>query len=230
MLLAPCGIALFMWIVQHPEAAASLGLLGTKANLAGLEPTWPAFSVYLNLVVGGGGLAMLGFVLAYLFGREYADGTSRNLLALPVERWWFILGKLVVATVWWAGLVVSATVVGYLLGWALDLPGRTQQALSAAAGSAFLAAALALLVSPLVAWVTIATRSYLAAIGFAFATMLMGNFALHTGWAGWVPWSIVFAAAADQTSLTAGSLVILLLTFCIGTLGAAVQLRRQDNP
>ena len=39
--LGPLGIALFMWIVREPGRAAQLGLLGTKASLAGLEATWP---------------------------------------------------------------------------------------------------------------------------------------------------------------------------------------------
>ena len=41
--MGPLGIALFMWIVREPGRAAQLGLLGTKANLAGLEATWPAY-------------------------------------------------------------------------------------------------------------------------------------------------------------------------------------------
>jgi hypothetical protein len=40
--LGPLAIALMMWIVREPGRAAQLGLLGTKANLAGLEATWPA--------------------------------------------------------------------------------------------------------------------------------------------------------------------------------------------
>ena len=38
MLAGPWVLALFMWIIREPERAASLGLLGTKANLAGLPP------------------------------------------------------------------------------------------------------------------------------------------------------------------------------------------------
>ena len=40
--LGPLAIALMMWIVREPGRAAQLGLLGTKANLAGLSATWPA--------------------------------------------------------------------------------------------------------------------------------------------------------------------------------------------
>src|SRR5512137_2892441 len=98
--LGPLGIALFMWIVREPGRAAQLGLLGAKANLAGLEATWPAFTTLITLVVGVGGTLLLAFIVTYVFGREYAEGTAKNLLALPVGRHWFVLAKLVVALVW----------------------------------------------------------------------------------------------------------------------------------
>lgn len=92
----PLGIALFMWIMKEPGRAAQLGLLGTKANLSGLSATWPAYFSMLTLVVGIGGMLMLSFIIAYVFGREYADGTAKNLLAMPVGRQWFVLAKFVV--------------------------------------------------------------------------------------------------------------------------------------
>ena len=230
MLLAPCGIALFMWIVQHPETAASLGLLGTKANLAGLEATWPAFSTYLALVAGGGGLGLLGFVLAWLFGREYADGTAKNMLALPVGRGWFVVGKLVVAAAWWAGLVIVIVAEGILLGAALDLPGRTPAALVQTAGSVFAAAALSFLAAPLAAWVTVATRSALGAVGFAFGTLLLGDLLSHTGWGEWTPWSIVLSGAADLTTVGWGSALVLVATFTVGVAVTVLQLEYADNP
>ncbi len=98
------GIALFMWIVREPGRAAQLGLLGAKANLAGLEATWPAYFEMTALIVGIGGMLLLAFIVAYLFGREYDDATAKNMLALPVGRHWFVIAKLVVAAAWWAVL------------------------------------------------------------------------------------------------------------------------------
>jgi ABC-2 type transport system permease protein len=74
--LGPLGIALMMWIVRAPRRAARFGLLGTKANLAGLVATWPVYLSMLTLIVGIGGMLLLSFIVAYVFGREYADGTA----------------------------------------------------------------------------------------------------------------------------------------------------------
>ena len=113
--LGPLAIALMMWIVREPGRAAQLGLLGTKANLSGLTATWPAYFSMLTLVVGMGGMLLLAFIVAYIFGREYTEGTAKNLLALPVGRHWFALAKLVVAAVWWAVLVVAVLAEGFVL-------------------------------------------------------------------------------------------------------------------
>lgn len=230
VLLAPCGIALFMWIVRNPQTAATLGLLGTKANLAGLDATWPAFWTYLSLVVGGGGMGLLGFMLAYLFGREYADGTAKNMLALPVGRGWFAAAKLIVAATWWGVLVLAVIGEGMLLSHLLGLPGAPQGALAGAVGTAVTSAAISFLVSPLIAWVTVATRSAVGAVGFAFGTLLLGDLLSHTGWAGWVPWSIVLTGAADPASVTWVNVGVLVATFVVGSAATVLQLELADNP
>src|SRR5512136_904160 len=98
--MGPFSVALFMWIVREPDRAAQLGLLGTKADLSGLQATWPSYFSMLTLLVGIGGMLLLAFIVAYVFGREYVEGTAKNLLALPVGRHWFALAKFVVAAVW----------------------------------------------------------------------------------------------------------------------------------
>ena len=106
VLLAPLGRS----GAQALHHAAQLGLLGTKANLSGLEATWPAFFSMLTLVVGIGGTLLLSFVVTFVFGREYSEQTAKNMLALPVGRPAFVLAKFVVAAAWWVVLVVAVVI------------------------------------------------------------------------------------------------------------------------
>ncbi len=233
LMLGPLAIALFMWIVQEPDRAARLGLLGTKANLAGIEATWPAYASFLVMIVGAAGMIVLAFEMAYLFGREYSEGTAKNMLALPVPRAAFAIAKLLVAAGWWALCCLVVLAEGYLIGFALGLPGWSIALGGRLLSDALVAGALSYLLAPVVAWVTVAARNYLAAIGFAFGMLLLGNVVGHTGWAAWFPWSILTVrlgtAGAAVPALPLGSYFVLLLTCAVGVVGVCVQINRADN-
>jgi ABC-type transport system involved in multi-copper enzyme maturation permease subunit len=231
--MGPLGIALFMWIVREPGRAAQLGLLGTKADLSGISATWPSFLSMMTLIVGVGGLLLLAFIVAYVFGREYAEGTAKNMLALPVGREWFVVAKLVVAAVWWLILVVAVLVEALVIGLALGLPGFSAGLAASAVGNALLAAGIAYLLVPVVAWITILGRGYMPPLAFAIATLGLGDLFTHTGWAPWFPYSIVplliGMVGKPVASLPLGSLVVLALTFAAGVTAAILQVRHADN-
>jgi ABC-2 type transport system permease protein len=231
--LGPAGIALFMWILREPHRATQLGLVGTKANLSGLTATWPAYSSTLTLIVGVGGMLLLSFIIAYVFGREYADGTAKNLLALPVARHWFVLAKLAVAATWWVALVVAVLAEALVIGLALALPGFSTGLVLGGGRDALLAAGIAYLLAPVVAWITTLGRGYLPPLGFALAMLALGNVFAKTGWAQWFPWSIVplsigMVGKPTQT-LPTSSYVVVALTFLAGIVATVLQLRYADN-
>jgi ABC-2 type transport system permease protein len=230
--LGPIAGGLFMWIAKEPERAARLGLLGTKADLAGLEASWPALLTLLTQMIGIAGVLLLAVITAYVFGREYADGTAKNLLALPVGRHWFVLAKLVVVLAWWSGLVTCVTAETFAVGWAVGLKGLSP-AVAAGLADILLAASVAYLLAPPVAWMALLGRGYLPPLGFALAMLVIGNVLGATGWGRWFPWSIVplFAGVAGprEETLAPGSLLVVGLTFLAGVTGTLLQLRWADN-
>ncbi len=231
--LGPLGLALFMWIAAEPGRAKGLGLVGTKASLMGLAATWPAFLTMLTQVVGGGGLLLLAFVVAYLFGREYQEGTAKNMLTVPAGRHLFVLAKFVVAAVWWALIVAAVLVEAALIGFALSLPGLTLSLALAALHRTLIVAGVAFLLTSLVGWVAVLGRGYLAPLGFAVATLALGDVFGHTGWARWFPWSVESLLSGTLggrlTTLPAGSVVVLLVTFAVGIAATVAQMRWADN-
>jgi ABC-type transport system involved in multi-copper enzyme maturation permease subunit len=230
--MAPLGLALFMWILREPGRAASLGLLGAKANLSGLEATGPAYLSTLAIVFGVSGMLLLPFIVAYIFGREYVEATAKNMLALPVARHWFVLAKMVVAAVWWLVLVAVVLAESLLIGLALGLPGFSAAVVASAAGNSLLAAAISLLFVPVIAWITVTGRGYMAPLAFAFAMMALGNVFGKTGWAEWFPWSIVplmVGLVGTPQSLPAGSYVVLAATFVVGIAATIGTLQYADN-
>ena len=231
--MGPMALSLFMWIVREPGRAAQLGLLGTKANLSGLTATWPSYASFLTLIIGMGGMLVLSFIVAYIFGREYAEGTAKNLLALPVARHWIVLAKFVVAAAWWALLVLAVVAEGVIVGLALGLPGFSAGLVTGLVGNSLLAAGIAYLLVPLVGWIATLGRGYMPPLAFAFAALAMGNIFGKTGWAEWFPWSIIplliGAVGQPVAGLPAGSYVVLAATFLTGIAATIAQVRWADN-
>ena len=212
----------FMWMMMNPGMAKSLGLLGQKANFAlgGQSADWPAFLTFIVEMGGIGGLIICSVIVAYVFGREYIEGTAKNMLALPTARSRFVFAKIIVSAIWFAVLTLWIIAESYLVGSILGITGLTTTLFLAAAVKLLVLALMSLCCAVLVAWVAVETRGYFAPLGFSIFTLLLANVFGHTGWGPWVPWSIVglySGAAGPETALGWGSFVVIAATFLIGT-------------
>src|SRR6266436_1441986 len=85
-LVLPCGLAFFMFIYKYPTFARNIGLISAKANLVGGAATWPYYLGVLGQAIAIGGIAVFSLVESWVFGREFVDGTLKDLLAVPVAR------------------------------------------------------------------------------------------------------------------------------------------------
>ncbi len=232
--LGPLGGGLFMWIVSHPGTAEQLGLLGTKADLLAIDASWGGYFTMLTQMVGLVGQLILAVIAAYVFGREYVDGTARNMLALPISRAWFVAAKFVVAALWWALLVAAIFAEGCLVALALHLPGLSGAVFARGFHDVLLAAYVSFLLVPVVAWIATLGRGYLLPLGFAMLMLLLGNVLGATGWGKWFPWSIVplFAGVAGPRTevLSAWSVLVVALTCGVGVTLTVAQIRWRDLP
>ncbi len=183
----------------------------------------------LTLIVGIGGMLLLAFIVAYLFGREYDDATAKNMLALPVGRHWFVVAKLIVAAVWWVALVAIVLAEAFAIGFMLGLPGFSAGLATSGVGNALLAAGISFLLAPVIAWISVWSRGGAAPIGFAIAMLAAGNLFGRTGWAVYFPYSIVpllIGMVSDPlATLPPASYVVLAATFVAGVAATIAQLR-----
>jgi ABC-2 type transport system permease protein len=115
----------------------------------------------------------------------------------------------------------------------MALPGFSSALAVRAVYDALIAAAVAYLLAPVVAWIAMLGRGYMPPLGFALAMLALGQVFSKTGWATWFPWSIVplliGSIGQRATTLTPGSLVVVLLTFLAGVVATIAQLRYADN-
>lgn len=231
--IIPLVGGLFMWIVREPERAEQLGLLGQKAQFAGVTADWTGYFSFLLQAVGIGGMILVSVIAAFVYGREYADGTAKNMLALPLPRHHFALAKLIVVLAWFGAIILSLLIEAFVVGALLGLPGFSYSLAAHEAGNILLAALVAWLLVPAVAWIATLGRGYLAPLGFTIFMLVLGMIVGATGWGKWFPWSIVplFAGVAGPRLeiLSPFSLVILVLTSSACVAAVVYQLRYADN-
>jgi ABC-type transport system involved in multi-copper enzyme maturation permease subunit len=211
----------FMWMMQHPDAAEGLGLLGQKAKFAfgGMSLDWPAFLSFIIMMSGIAGLILSSILMIYVFGREYSEGTAKNLLALPMPRSAFVLAKVLVASALFILITAWAVAETYLAGSLLGLPGFSWGLFAATAGRIFTLALMSICCSVLAAWVAVETRGYLAPMGYSIFALMLAMIFSRTGWGPWVPWSVVgiyCGAASAEVPIGWGSALVLLATLGLG--------------
>jgi hypothetical protein len=230
---APLSVGFFMLILMHPALAKDMGLLTAKAQLTIPAADWTTYLKFTALILGAGSF-VLGIMEAYVFGREYMQGTAKNMLTLPIGRSAFTAAKLVVAAVWYLAVIAFVYAVTLVCGTVIGLPGWSPSLLPDNIGLVLMLTAQNLCLGSLPAWMAVLGRGILAPIGFTLFTSLgLGQLMSHTGWGVWCPWSIPLLAAnaggSDAPVPGAGSWIVLILTFAVGAIAAYLTLDRADN-
>jgi len=132
--LLPGVGGLFMIILKDPAAAKGLGLISTKAQLMAGVADWPTYLGILSQGLAVAGSLIFGLITAWVFGREFAERTAKELLAVPTPRSVIVAAKLIVTLTWALALTLIVIVLGFGVGWAVDIPGgSTELAWSAVA-------------------------------------------------------------------------------------------------
>jgi ABC-2 type transport system permease protein len=232
--LIPLVGTLFLAILKDPALGRKLGLLATKARLAAGSAEWPTYFSMIQQGAGVAGMILVGIIGSYIFGREYTEGTAKNLLALPVRRSWFVIGKTAVACIWLACITLVFLLEAFALGAVLGLPSYSLDLAVRCVETVLATMGLALLLGPVFGWIAVASKGYLAPIGATFVAMFLGTVFGATGWGKWFPWSIVpilgGAAGPDAAKeLGAGSFIVVASVFVAGILGAMIQMEKADN-
>jgi len=217
---APLVGGLFMIILKDPQAARSMGLISAKAQLTAGTADWSTlFSLLAQATAVGGSIVFSVFTI-WVFGREFADRTVKELLALPISRETIVTAKFIVVAAWTLFLTLLAFGLGLLVGKLVVIPGWSQELLQTASIDIIGAGLLSILLLPFVALVASLARGYLASFGWVILMVFLAQIAAVTGWGDWFPWSVpaLFSGAAGPRADLMGthSYVIVILASMIG--------------
>jgi len=182
--------AFFMFVLQDLDRARSIGLLGTKALLNSGSADWPGYFALTAQTAAVGGLIIFGIIMIWLFGREFADRTAKDLLALPTSRTAVVLAKFLAAYIWCLALTLLLVGLTLAFGTILDLPGWSPAAGLHGAGAVLSTGALTTGLVTTYALVASAARGYLASIGAMILTVFAAQVITAAGYGAWFPWAV----------------------------------------
>lgn len=221
-LFMPCGIAFLIFVARNPEISQKLGLVGAKANLLSYSTTdWEGYLKLSGMMIAAGGFFFYTMAISWVFGREFSDGTVKDLLAVPVRRSSIILAKFIVSAAWGGVLTLMILGAGLLTGAVMQLPGGSDEVILQGILRQALTAVMVIGVVLPFGLLAGVGRGYLLPLAAAVLMLMMTNLVALLGWGESFPWAIPGLYAQGESLLPIGSFVIVALT---GLAGIAVTL------
>lgn len=218
-LFMPIGIAFLIYLARNPEVSQRLGLVGAKANLVTYAAIdWSAYWLLSGQMIAAGGFFLFVLIIAWIFGREFADGTLKDLLAVPVRRASILAAKFCVAAAWSLALGALMILAGLVTGMLIRLPGGSLAVILQGSLKAALTAFLTMIVVLPFALFASVGRGYLLPLSMAVFTLILTNMVVVLGWGEVFPYSVPILLTQAKTPLSLASYVSVLLTLLGGLL------------
>ncbi|WCF10888.1 ABC transporter permease [Paenibacillus thiaminolyticus] len=192
-----------MFVVSLIGAAAApamvcIGYLDYMATKPGMpvlfSEAWSQTNLYTTLLIG---TLLYGVITAYLFNREYAEDTVKNLLTIPVSRTGLIASKLVLLFLWMMILTFTSWGLTFIFGLLAQYEGLTAAVVLQSLKEFFIGGSLLFLLSTPTMFVSFLFKNYVPTIIFT-AVITMGNVALaNREYKAIFPWSAVHVIAEN---------------------------------
>ena len=213
----PMVIALMVLISRNPEISRKLGVISAKADLIAFSATdWPAFLVIVAQILSTAGFFMFIVIISWIFGREFADGTAKDLLAVPVRRSTILLAKMILFGIWSTIMALIMVCTSLLAGNLIHLPDVSSAVMQQGIILILLTTCLVILAVVPFAWLASLGRGYLLPLSLAVFTLIMANVAIALGWGDLFPWSIPGLFSQNKGLVGSAGFIVLICTGLIG--------------
>lgn len=220
--IAPLMGALFMYLLNDPTNLEEGNALRMKTELMGFTTDWQSYLGLLTMAIAVGGVLIFGFVASWVFGREYADNTVKDLLAMPISRTKIVHAKFGIYFLWCVALAISNLILGLVIGWLMDLSAVSTVAWLPLFSHYFITALLTIIIGTPIAFFAIWSKGYLGPLGFVALALVLSQIIAATGFGSFFPWSIpgLYSGAGGDTKdqIDIASYSILIVTSIVGYL------------
>lgn len=231
--LAPVMGAVFILILDNPDAVSKASGLATKARAMDFKANWESYLGILNQSVGVGGVLIFGFLASWIFGREYSDGTAKDLLALPTSRTQVLNAKFMVYVTWVLLLALSNLLLGFIIGKALHLSFSGNDIFWSSITDYWITTLLVILLGMPIAFFALWGKGYMAPLGFVALTLVFSQIIGATGYGSFFPWSVpgLYSGAGGEYKkmLNSFSYVSVFLASALGYLSTVLYWKLSDQ-
>jgi ABC-2 type transport system permease protein len=219
-LFMPLGIAFLIFLARNPELSRKLGLVSAKANLIAYSATdWTTYLGLFGQIIAAGGFFFYVLAISWVFGREFADGTLKDMLAVPVQRSSILLAKFAVVAAWSAAMTLVIFIFGLVMGAIIRLPGGSLSVILQGSTVAAVTACLVIAVILPFAFFASVGRGYLLPMAVAILALIMANLVVVVGWGEYFPWAVPMLYAQGKSYTQPISYWIVFLTGLAGMIG-----------
>ncbi|HVR44506.1 MAG TPA: ABC transporter permease [Thermoanaerobaculia bacterium] len=231
--IAPLVGGFFMIVIGDPDLARRLGLISTKAQIMAGEADWPTFLGLLAQAIAVGGILLFSLIATWVFGREHADRTIRDLLALPTPRSSIVLAKFILVALWSGALAGLVYLIGLGVGAAVGLPAASAETFRDGTITVAISAVLTIALVTPIAFLASAGRGYLPPMGGAMLALVLAQIVAAAGWGEYFPWSVaaLYAGMAgpEHANPRSVSYALVLLTGLAGLIATILWWERADQ-
>ncbi len=222
-------MGLLMFVQKYPEVSGKMGMIADKAALTKIgDSNWQNYFMQLLQGIAGVGLIGVGFVVSWVFGREYSDRTIKDILALPISRTNIILSKFIVIVIWSLILALTYLLTGLLIGWLLDLSDWSSAILGQFLWRYSVTTVLTILLITPVSFFASYSKGIILPIGLAVLTLILANFTGMVGLGPYFPWAIpgIYAVTGGVQLI---SYIIIVTTFIVGYIATFLWWNKADQ-
>jgi ABC-2 type transport system permease protein len=199
LLTLPCALAAGFLAAAGQGGADAMSL---KASAMVTGEGWDGYLNGAIQIFATAGLLGMGVVVAWCFGREFADRTVVSLYGSATPREIVAAAKYVVVSCWALLIAVLVGPAALLVGLAAGL-GTPDRGTIGELGRLSLLAVLTGLLALGVAIFASAGRGYLPGFGGLIALIVVAQVGVVAGLGGWLPWSVpgLWAVATPGSGL-----------------------------
>ena len=229
-LFMPLGIAFLIFLAKNPELSRKLGLVSDKANLIAYSATdWASYLLLSAEIISAGGFFFFILAISWVFGREFVDGTLKDMLAVPVQRSSILMAKFIVVAVWSAAMAAIMLIFSWVVGAMIKLPGGSLSVILNGFTDAAITVCLVIAVVMPFAFFASLGRGYMLPMAMAVLTLVTANLLMAVGWAEYFPWAVSMLYAQGESSLRPISYWIVLITSLAGMIGTYLWWKYADQ-